>query len=148
MNKKEKKVFFSSSSQERNNVTKFQVSHRTIKNRISDLATVRGVLLIIVFTLLIASVFRLLVNGSSVPRLENLLHLVGNLPSVSFSTDLLGQITGDWTISNALFTIDFNFLKDFFNIILSCYSVLYWLASNLVYVFRFLFRVVQWLFVG
>lgn len=148
MNKKEKKAFFSSDSQVHNDVTNFQTPHRTIKNRISDLGTVRGVLLIIVFTLLIASVFRLLVNGSSVPRLENLLHLVGNLPTISFSTDLLGQISGSWVIDTGLFSIDFNFLKDFFNIVLSCLSVLYWLGSNVFYVFRFFFRVVQWLFVG
>lgn len=148
MDKKEKKAFFSSGSQVHNDVTKFQTPHRTIKNRISDLGTVRGVLIIIVLVLLIASIFRLLVNGSSVPRLENLLQLITNLPSVSFSTDLLGQISGSWVIDTGLFSLDFNWLKEFCNIVLSCLSVLYWLGSNVFYIFRFFFRVVQWLFVG
>lgn len=139
---------FINNTSEHNDVTNFDVPRRTFKNHLSDLGTIRGIFGIIVFALLIASLFRLLVNNSGVPRFENLLNLISNLPSVSFSTDLLGQISGSWVIDTGLFSLDFNWLKEFFNIVLSCLSVFYWLGSNVFYIFRFFFRVFQWLFVG
>lgn len=108
---------------------------------------------LLVFLLLACVVIRTLVAGVSgtpkLPSFQSLLNFITQLPSVDFSFDLLGSIEGNWIVDFGLLgEVSFDWLRVAINAILSGLSIFYWIGSNIVYVFKFFFAFIRWLFVG
>lgn len=108
---------------------------------------------LLVFLLLACVVIRTLVAGVSgtpkLPSFQSLLNFITQLPSVDFSFDLLGSIEGSWIVDfGFLGEVSFDWLRIAINAILSALSIFYWIGSNIVYVFKFFFAFIKWLFVG
>lgn len=102
----------------------------------------------IVVILLFAVLFRISTGQQNYPTFYSFLDTLTNAPSIEMSFDLIKISFGEWVINTSLFTLDFNWFRDFVRLLVSSLNFLAWLGVNVVNCLTYIFYFFRWLFIG
>lgn len=105
----------------------------------SKTSIVLNVFGVIIFSLLIVNFLRIMTGYGSL-TFESLLNYLQNAPSFDFYSIVSNySITTDWGL--------FNFLRDFFNMFISLFNVIVFLAKNVLNLINYIIYFIRLVFV-